>query len=149
MVNVRWSTGITLLTVASLLLSGCAVHPKGLDKPRDLTDAENAGVVEIALSTPEAQRQLESKAPYTTEVNWLAVIWSGSEWSAYYHINAEWKTDPNLSNVPDSAVFYPYVTIRFGEPATWQIAVAIDLETGIVALVHEYPAGKGPGQPTS
>ena len=135
-----------LLSAISSLLFSCAGHPKGLDEPKQLTDYEKNRTFEIALNTPEVQRQLQKEAHYTTELDWLAVIWNGSEWSAYYHINEEWEIDPNLSNVPDSAVFYPYVTIRFGEPATWQITVAVDLETGIVALIHEYPAGKGPSQ---
>ena len=146
MSNCRWSIGITLLSVISLLFIGCAGHPKGLDKPRDLTDAEKATIVEIALSTPEAQIQLETKAPYTTEVNWLAVTWDGQNWSAYYHVDSNWENDPNLGNIPESAVFYPYVLIHFMEPAAWQIATAVDLDTGKVVLVHEYPANKGPIQ---
>ena len=146
MANTKWLARVTLLTVASLLLSGCAAHPKGLDRPRDLTDDEKATVIEIALSTPEAQSQLETKAPYTTEVNWLAITWDGSNWSAYYHIDSNWENDPNLGNIPESAVFYPYVLIHFMEPATWQIATAIDLDTGKVVLTHQYPANKGPAK---
>jgi len=149
MAKVMWLTGITLLTVASLLLSGCAGHPKGLDKPRYLTDDEKDTVVKIALGTPQGQKQLETASPYTTAVNWLAVIWDGPNWSAYYHVDSNWENDPNLNNVPASAVYYPYVIIRFMEPASWQIATAVDLNTGKVVLVHEYPANMGPEKPNS
>lgn len=138
--------GTTLLILIIVLFTGCAGHPKGLDSPRQLTDDEKGRVIEIALGTPEAQRQLETKAHYTAEINWLAVTWNGSEWSAYYHIDAEWETDPNLNNVPDSAVFYPYVLIHFLEPAEWQVATAVALDRSKAVLVHEYPARKGPVQ---
>ena len=104
----RLWAGITLLSLIVVLFAGCAGHPKGLDGPRQLTDSEKGKAIEIALGTPEAQRQLETKPHYTTEINWLAVTWNGSKWSAYYHVNSEWETDPTLKNVPDSAVFYPY-----------------------------------------
>ena len=146
MVKSKWLTGIALLSLISLLFIGCASHPKGLDNPRQLTDAEKNRVIEIAFTAPEVQKQLATSAHYTAEIDWLAVTWNGSEWSAYYHIDSEWETDLNLKNVPDSAVFYPYVLLRFMEPANWQIATAVDLDKEKVVLIHEYPAGKGPAQ---
>jgi|GEM_PF-4055913 len=144
MANARLLIGVTLLTATTLFLNGCAGHPKGLDKPVNLTEDEKATLVEIALSTPEAQSQLETGAAYTTAVNWLAITWDGANWTAYYHIDADWANDPNLGNIPESAEFYPYVLVNFKEPATWQIATSIDLDTSEVVLVHEYPANKGP-----
>ena len=135
---------IPLISLIIVLFTGCAGHPKGLHAPRQLTDDEKAKVIEIAFSTPEIQRQVETKAHYTTEINWLAVTWNGSQWSAYYHIDSNWENDPNLNNVPDSAVYYPYVLTHFLEPASWQVAVAVDFDKEKVVLIHEYPAYKGP-----
>ncbi|UCG54569.1 MAG: hypothetical protein JSV32_08350 [Dehalococcoidia bacterium] len=144
-----WIIVIKLLTIIVLLFVGCARHPEGLDKPRYLTEDEKGRVIEIAFNTPAVQRQLETKAQYTTEINWLAITWNGSEWSAYYHIDAEWETAPNPNVVPDFALFYPYALIHFMEPASSQVAVAVDLEEGKVVLIHEYPAKKGPVLPGS
>ena len=143
MTKSRWFIGIALLSIISLFFLSCSGHLEGFNSPRQLTDDEKGKVIEVALATPEVQKQLESKAHYNTEVNWLAITWSGSKWSAYYHIDSEWETDPNLKNVPDSAFFFPYVGINFMEPASWQVAIAVDLDKGKVVLVHEYPAGKG------
>ena len=105
--------GLLAITIPSLLsillvgLVGCTGHPKGLDAPRQLTSDENARVIGTALNTPEVQQQLETTPYDTAEINWLAVTWNGSRWSAYYHIDTEWETDPNLNNIPDSAVFTP------------------------------------------
>jgi heat shock protein HslJ len=136
---------VSLLVILILLISGCAGHPEGLKNPRELTDIEKDRVVEIALNTPEALRQLETENKYkTTEIDWLAIAWSNSQWSAYSHIDSEWETDPNLELVPESAAFYPVVSIRFGEPEQWIVQVAVDLDTEKVALVQQYPAKKGP-----
>ena len=138
----------SLLLILVLLVSGCAGHPEGWKNPRELTDSEKDRVVEIALNTPEALRQLETENKYKTEeVDWLAIVWSNSQWSAYLHIDSEWETDPNLELVPESAAFYPAVSIRFGEPEQWIVKVAVDLDTEKVALVHQYPAKKRPRSP--
>lgn len=91
---------------------------------------------------------METENKYKTEeVDWLAIVWSNSQWSAYWHIDSEWETDPNLELVPESAAFYPAVSIRFGEPEQWIVMVAVALDTEKVALVHQYPAKKGPRPP--
>jgi len=138
----------TLLVILVPLVSGCAGHPKGWKSPRELTDIEKDRVVEIALNTPEALRQLETENKHkTTEVDWLAIVWDNSRWSAYWHIRSEWETDPNYELVSEAAVFYPAVTIRFGEPEEWLVTVAVDLGTEKAVLVQEYPARKGPRPP--
>jgi len=149
---VRWEVrsrlwlAISLLVIVALL-AGCAGHPEGMESPRRLTDNEKDKVVEIALNTPEALRQLETESKYKTEVDWIAIVWNNSQCSAWWHIDYEWETDENLKNVPESAVFYPQVGIRFGEPEEWLVAVAVDLETEKAVLIHEYPARKGPAPP--
>jgi len=139
---------VSLLVIVALLVGGCAGHPEGLKNPRELTNSEKDKIVEIALNTPEALRQLETENKYKiTDVDWLAIVWDNSQWSSYLHIDSEWETDPNLKLVPESAAFYPVVSIRFGEPEQWLVAVAVDLDTEKVALVQEYPARKGPTPP--
>ena len=89
-------------------------------------------------------RQLGTENKYKIEeVDWLAIVWSNSRWSAYWHIDSEWETDPNLELAPEPAVFYPAVTIRFGEPEQWAVTVAVNLGMEKVALVQQYPAKRG------
>ena len=148
MYKVKFLFGITILSIAGVLLAGCGGPPEGLDSPRDLTDEERKTVIEVALNTPEAQKWLEQGIQYTTDMNWLAIVWDGKQWTGYYHIDTQWQTDPNLKNVPEAAVFYPYVLLKFMEPADWQIAIAVDLDREEPVLVHEYPSQKGPWQPS-
>lgn len=135
----------TSLVILVIFVSGCAGHPKGWRNPRELTDGEKDKIVKIALNTTEALKQLETKNQYIMEeVDWFAIVWDNSQWSAYWRIRSEWETDPNFELVSESAAFYPAVTIRFGEPADWQVTVAVDLDTEKALIVQEYPAKKGP-----
>ena len=139
----------TSLVILVLLANGCAGHSRGWKEPRELTEVEKDRVVEIALNTPEALRKLETESKYETEVGWLAIVWNNSEWSALYHMDYKWEEDPNFQLLPESAVFYPAVTIRFGEPEHWLVTAAIDLDAEKVVLVHEYAAGEVPEAVTS
>jgi len=135
----------TLLVILLVLVSGCAEHPKGWQSPRELTDSEKDRIVKIALNTPEVLKQLETNKQYKMrDVDWIAIVWDNSQWSAYWRILPEWETDPNYSLVLESALFYPAVTISFGDPEDWQITVAVDLDTEKSVFVQEYPAQKGP-----
>ena len=107
MLKLKLLSGIVILSLIHIILVGCAGHPGGLNRPRQLTDDEKAEVIEIALNTPEVQEKLETRVHYTTEINWLAITWNGSKWSAYYHIDSNWENDPNLKNVPEYAAFCP------------------------------------------
>ena len=78
---------IAVMSIITTLLISCTGHPNGLDNPRQLTEAEKAKAIEVAFSTSEVQKQLETKAHYTAEIHWVAITWSGSKWSAYYHID--------------------------------------------------------------
>jgi hypothetical protein len=146
-----------LLVGITLVVGGCAKSlpeegnelPLTLDNSiwfsdslRWLTDDEKDRLIEIALSTPEALRQLEEESVYKAEVNWIAV--DNSTW---------WKVDYEAvesgipAYVPQSAVFYSHVLIRFGEPEQWQVMVAVDLDTEKVVFVEENPARNGPTPP--
>jgi len=136
---------LLLPIVLLILLSGCTGYPKGWQSPRELTNNEKDRIVEIALNTPEVLKQLETNKEYKTrDVDWIAIVWDNSQWSAYWRIRPEWETDPNYNLVSESAVFYPAVTIIFGDPEDWQITVAVDLDTEKSVFVQEYPAQKGP-----
>ena len=65
---------VSLLGVVAFLLGGCAGHPEGLKNPRELTDSEKDRVIEIALNTPEALRQLEKESTYRASLLWVAIV---------------------------------------------------------------------------
>lgn len=130
--------------VPVLLATGCSQHPEGLDNPRALTEVEKSRAIEIALATAEAKEQLEKNSEYRTELHWLAVVWSNSEWSSLRTLQYDWKTDPNYKLVSEGAAIYPAVTITFGNPEEWVVTVAVALDQAEAALVQEYPAQKGP-----
>ncbi len=138
-----------LLVVLGLVAGGCSGHPKGMKSLKWLTDAEKEKVIEIALDTPEARRQLEGESHYETSLNWIAIVWdsSGYEYSEWRGIKYDWEKDANLQLVPPTAEFYSRVTINFGEPPQWQVMVAINPDTGKVALVQENPFRTGPTPP--
>ncbi|MHA2067627.1 MAG: hypothetical protein ACXABY_24960 [Candidatus Thorarchaeota archaeon] len=90
-------------------------------------------------------KQLETNKQYKmSEVDWIAIVWDNSQWSAYWRMRPEWQTDPNYNLVPESALFYPGVTVVLGDPEDWQITVAVDLDMEKSVFVQEYPAQKGP-----
>ena len=133
----------------ALLVGSCAGHPKGMESLRELTDGEKAKVIEIALNTPESLTWREKESQYRTSLDWVAIVWDGSEYeySGWRRIDYEWEADENLKYVSESAVFYPWVTIWFGEPRQWIVQVAVDLKTEKVALVEEHPFRTGPTPP--
>jgi len=150
----------SLLVVIALLVAGCAGHPKGMKSLRWLTDAEKDRVIEIALNTPEAKKAREEYGVYETRLSWLAVKWGGVDYEEYWGLDYEWVDEEILppppddmppdivfTPIPESAEFYSRVTIRFGEPARWQVSVAINPDTGKVALVEENPFRTGPTPP--
>ena len=140
-----------------------AEHPTDFpENLRWLTDEEKARAIEMALNTPKAQEFLEKESEYATRLSWAALFPSstGEGYSGYqifeYEIVAEGiprgviDITPERSpekivsvGVPDDAEIYPNVTLRFGEPAEWQISVAVDLKANKVVFNEGYPAGKG------
>jgi len=145
-VKYKMLLALCVLPVLALLAVGCKGHPEGLDNPVDLTPVEKDMAVEIALGTPEAISHLEQGQEYRTWLHWLAVTWNNSEWSALRTIQYEWQTDPNFKLVPEEAIFYPAVTIVFGNPEDWIVTVAVTLDEEKAVLVQQYPAQKGPQQ---
>jgi hypothetical protein len=164
--GVRWKMRRTvwlvtsLLVVMTLLVGGCAGHPQGMKSLRWLTDAEKTKVIEIALNTPEAKKAREEYGVYGASLSWLAVRWSGADYEEYWGLDYEWVDEEVLppppedmppdmvfTPIPESAEFYSRVTLRFGEPPQWQVSVAINPDTGKVALVEENPFRTGPTPP--
>lgn len=163
-----------LLVVVFLLVGGCTVQPTRpseeeelppeekaepvtMEGPkwfpesdknfRQLTDSEKEKVIEIALNTPEALRQLEEESTYRTNLSWIAIVWEDSGYSEWWGLDYEVVENGIPAFVSKSAVFYPRVVIDFGEPAQWQVSVAVDLEAEKVVLVEENPARNAPTPP--
>lgn len=140
----------SLPVVMTLLVLGCAGNHEGMESPRKLTAHEKMKAFDIALNTSEVLRQLELENEYKTELDWIAIVWKNSEYSEWQMIDYEWEEDENLKLVPESAVFYPWVIIRFGEPERWHVVVAVDLDTEKAVLVDEFiprmfpPSDTGP-----
>ena len=156
----------SLMVAVAVLAGGCTGHPEGIKSLRWLTDAEKDRVVEIALGTPEASRQLEKESQYETSLSWIAIVWNGSgheysEWRAFDYETVETGIPRGIVDVtpegypekivmvgvPESAELYSLVTINFGEPPRWQASVAVNPDTGKVALVQENPFRTGPTPP--
>jgi len=119
---------------------------------RWLTEAEKAKVIDIALNTPEAKKAQEKYGVYETRLSWLAANWNDGKISEYWGLKYEWVDEkilppppknapPGISfnTVPEKAEFYARVTINFAKPPKWQVSVAVNPDTGKVALVEEYP----------
>lgn len=140
-----------------------AEHPTDFpENLRWLTDEEKARAVEMALGTPAASEWRQNESVYTASIGWIALTPGspGEGYSGYrrfeYEIVAEGiprgviDITPEGSperivsvGVPDDAEIYPNVTLRFGEPAEWQISAAVDLEANKVVFNEGYPAEKG------
>jgi len=129
------------LLVMALLMSGCG-HSKGMNSPQELTGEEKARVVEIALNTPQASEWLEAEGEYEiASLGWYAI--DDGTWWCFDYEGVE--TDPNRQLIPESARWYPGVTIRVGEVTITQMQIAVDLEIGKAVLVEgPYPSLSSP-----
>lgn len=129
------------LLVMALLMSGCG-HSKGMNSPQELTGEEKARVVEIALNTPQASEWLEAEGEYEiASLGWYAI--DDGEWWCLEYEGIE--NDPNRQLIPESARWYPGVTIRVGEITITQMQIAVDLETEKAVLVEgPYPSLSSP-----
>jgi hypothetical protein len=97
---------------------------------RNLTEAEKARAVEIALATDEAQAQVKQGITYKSDQQWIGIskgFLKATELNVFDY-DAWEKGVPE--NLPSSAVIYPYVSLTFGEPERLLIMVAVDLESG-------------------
>jgi hypothetical protein len=121
-----------LLAVLALLFAGCSAHVKGMDDVRALTDAEKDRAVSVALGTPEAEAAAQEYGAYTTLLRWVAMYWYGNKavmwWMDYDIIEGGLPAD-----IPEEIEYYIEVVIKFGEPAQYELRVAVNPETGKVA----------------
>ena len=125
---------VSLLVIVVLLATGCAGHPKGMKSLRWLTDAEKERVIEIALTTPEALQAKDAYGPYSTSLGWVAIDWRDHV-GDLFGLDYECVDEGVPAYVPESAEFYSWVEIDFGEPPQLELRVAINPDTGKVAHV--------------
>jgi CBS domain-containing protein len=139
----KWLFVAVSLLVVALLMGGCG-QSTGVKSPRELTEEERARVVEIALNTPQVSGWLEDEGEYQIAgLDWYAID-DGTWWCFEYE---GIETDPNRQFVPESARWYPGVTIAVGEEWITQAQVAVDLETERAVLVEgPYPSLSSPGR---
>jgi len=114
---------------------------------RLLADEEKVKVVEIALKTPEAVKAQAEYGYNEARLGWIAIVWRDSQSSEWLALGYDWSIDPNFSLVPGAAEYYSEVVINFGQPPQWQVSVAVNPDTGSVALVEENPFRTGPTPP--
>jgi len=139
----KWLFVTVSLLVVALLMGGCG-QPTGIKSPRELTEEEKARVVEIALNTPQVSGWLEDEGEYQIAgLGWYAID-DGTWWCFDYE---GIETDPNRQLVPESAKWYPGVTIAVGEEWITQAQVAVDLEAEKAVLVEgPYTSLSSPGR---
>ena len=128
-----------------------AEPPKGMESPRELTDEEKMKVVEIALNSPRALEWLEQESEYRIRgPDWYAIVWKSSgggwsQWQAFPYYDVE--TDTNRQLVPESAAWYPGVSIDTGEDIIMLMQIAVDLETETTVMSFgPNPSPSSPGR---
>ncbi len=139
---------VCLLVVMVTVVAGCAKPPLlGLKSPTELSKSDIQKVVEIALLTPEVQEELKKEPVYKADLQWVAIVWRGSEASElrYFEFNNV-QNNPNYQLVSELAQWYPGVVIHFGEPSKWVIQVAVSLEAGKAVNVLSSPDLSSPGR---
>jgi hypothetical protein len=117
-----------------------------LQRPRELTAEEEDRVFQIALDSSEVETLMEDGDSFTTDLRWVAML-SDKLMSGFWQIDYDWQADDEFKSVPEQAVWYPGVLIRFGEPEKWQALVAIDLESERAIFVQQNPYRSGPATP--
>jgi len=123
--------------------------PEGMESPRELTDSEKAKVIEIALNDPEVSEWLEKESEYRIRISsWHAIVWKSSgdgysEWRTFPYYDVE--TNPNYKLVPESARWYPGLTITVGEWMIMLLQLAVDLDRETVIM--SFGPNPSPGSP--
>ncbi len=137
----KWLFVAVSLLVVALLMGGCG-QPTGIKSPRELTEEEKARAVEIALNTPQVLGWLEDEGEYQIAgLDWYAI--DDGTWWCFDYDGVE--TDPNRQLVPESARWYPGVTVAAGEEWITQMQIAVDLETEKAVLIEgPYPSLSSP-----
>jgi hypothetical protein len=113
------------------------------------TYSEKARVTAAALDTPEIRAQLKKEPVYKTNLSWIAIVWNGSQTSELRVLDYDWRNDPNFALVTRSSVFYALELFNFGEPANWQVYMAVNPDTGKAFVVMENPFRTGPTPPAA
>ena len=112
-------------------------YPKGMEKPRLLTEEEKAKVIEIALNTPEAQEAKEKYGVYKTGLGWVAIMKNESGGTSSWGFDYE-MVDNIPDMIPKDARFYSRVEIYFGEPEQLLMRIAVNPDTGEVAIIDRH-----------
>jgi len=115
-----------ILTVVLLIfpLVGCSGSEYRLSK------SERQEVIRIALNTLEVSETVEEEDQYAVRFMWTAIVWHDSETSeVHFFYSDEIEKRPDF--VPESAVFYPGVTIYLGKQGALNVAVSLDMEQAV------------------
>jgi len=129
---------VIVLTVLLLITSVIACQPRTqqVENLRWLTEDEKEKAINIALSTPEAAMLLDEQNVYNAEVSWVAIRWEHSTAAELWILDYDIVAEGIPESVPESAVIYPMVYLKFGEPIEQHLMVAVDLETGKAVWVE-------------
>ena len=151
-----WLT-ITLLLATALITSGCAPENNttatetmtttitktetitattqyGYTQP--LTESEKQALIDIALSTPGAE-YLAQQYGYQVDMRWMVITSFNEATGKPYRQVYELDDYERLSHIPNYAIVYPAVLIRYGEPQQRQLRISIDRTSGEVMMVDE------------
>jgi hypothetical protein len=134
-----WGAAAVLSLILAVALAGGACRAQATRTLTDLTEAEWAEAVRIAMDTPQARSQLEQNSPYETQRGWVGIVWQDSHAAELWGLDYETSETGIPTEVPASAVFYPQVSLLFGDPQSLLIRVAIDLAAGKAVNVEEHP----------
>ncbi len=146
---------ISLLFVLAIVTVGCsepapapqpapvsgilpAEHPTDFpENLRWLTEDEKAGLIDIALNSPEAKEARESYGVYRTSLMWVAMMKNESGGMSIWSFDYE-MVDNIPDNVPKDAALYSEVEIYFGEPEQLLMRIAVELENEKVVHVESH-----------
>lgn len=113
--------------------------PAGLlHGPRILSEDEKDLAERIALNSLELKGYLEKNGTFETELEWLARLCDKSGSCTGWQIDYNWEDDARFKAVPEDAVWYPAVVVRFSGSNN-SIVVAVDMEKENVVYIQGPP----------